>query len=98
MEKIRERFRKKAPPASPWGPEKEKTEAYPAETYRLKLLKMPKSIVSRRWFTGGAMTLSFVLSILCVAGEAGLISVFFLLFGLISFDYYRFLGRIRIES
>lgn len=98
MEKLRERFRKKAPPPSPWGPEKEKTEAYPAETYRLKLLKMPKSIVSRRWFTGGGLAMGLILSGLCIAGQAGVIAVFFLILSFVCFDYYRFLGRIKVES
>lgn len=98
MEKIRERFRKKTPEASPWGAEKEKTEAYPAETYRLKLLKMPRSVVSRRWFIGGLLVLGIVLSGLCLVGEAGVISMFFMVFSIACYDYYRFLGRIRVDS
>ncbi len=98
MEKLRDRFRKKEPEASPWGAEKEKTEAYPVEEYRLKLLKMPRSVVSRRWFTGSGLAMSLILSGLCIAGQAGVIAVFFLILGFVCFDYYRFLGRIKVES
>jgi len=98
MEELKKRFRKKALEASPWGQEKEKTGAYPVEEYRLKLLKMPRSVVSRRWFTGGGLLMSLILSGLCVAGQAGFIAVFFLMLGFVCFDYYRFLGRLKVES
>jgi len=98
LEKIRERFRPKKR-ESVWGDgSAPRTAVFPAEEYRLRLLKMPKSVSSRRTLTGLSVAGCVLLAGLCVAGEAALIGVFFVAFGAISLDYYRFLGRIRVDS
>jgi hypothetical protein len=99
LEKLRNLFRKKTEVVeSPWGVAAPKTDAYPLEKYRVKLLKMPKTVTSRRRLIFVATVLSGLLVVACIVGQAALVAPFFLIFGLLMVDYYRFLGRLRVES
>ena len=99
MEKLKKIFQRKTETVeSPWGVAPPKTDAYPLEKYKVKLLKMPRTVTSRRRLILTATVLSALLSIACVVGQASLVAPFFIIFGLILVDYYRFLGRLRVES
>jgi hypothetical protein len=99
MEKLKKLLRKKEEVVeSPWGVETPKTEAYPLEKYKVKLQKMPRAVASRRRFVLGGAILSGILSILCIVGQASLVSIFFIVFGLVMVDYWRLLGRLKVDA